>query len=639
MNKLYLIYLCLLLVKSPNEKINLSFNDDQGHLTYTLYRQNASMFNYQSSVMLDTSVISIFNEAQVTILECKLQAKDTTWEPVWGQFSKIRNHYNEMILSVKTNGHTGKLMARVYNNGIAFRFKLDKVSKSDAVNFYCEYNLPEADSIYHSANGSDTKGPLSLYDIINAEKVQQYSIPIVVKDIKNQYFAILESDLIACPEFRTMKVNADLKKHVLISTSQPNAINGELTTPWKVFLFGSNNKSNVGSLVTNTIALNLATPNVLGDASWVTPGKTLWDWRVHGFKTKDGFVYGINDESYKRYIDFAHNNGIKYFLIDADWYTKTTKGHFDLTKELNLPEIIYYAKQKNVDILLYYDRHKGNYGDDELFSYYKSLGVKGIKYGFMGDNPVFTRKAVRLSADNKLLLDLHDSPTPISGAIRTYPNYITREYCHAQQDSRTVFTPETFIKMALVNAIQGPMDMNNGNFNINSINRGERMKGPKKKHSYFTTVSAEVARTLIIFSGLVCLPDAPEAYQAKADLFEFIKKMPVGKWNETRILNASMGHYITTARRHGQEWFIGSVIDRKGGSIDIKLDFLKADKKYVATFYEDTDDTDCYTNPEAYQVKTMEVSKGQVINAKLARGGGQCIWIRPMDNMTAAFVY
>lgn len=213
--------------------------------------------------------------------------------------------------------------------------------------------------------------------------------------------------------------------------------------------------------------------------------------------------------------------------------------------------------------------------------------MKGVKYGFMGRNVDFSREAIQKSAQSQLLIDFHDSPVPFTGIRRTYPNAITREYCHAQQDSRRAFTPEAFVKMALINAIQGPLDMNNGNFDITGINSGIRQKSPGKTNSYYSTVVSEAARTLIIFSGLVCLPDAPEAYLAKEDLFEFIQQQPVGKWDESRILNSKMGEYISTTRRHGKEWFVGSVYSQKGGSLDIKLDFLEPNLSYEVTFYVD----------------------------------------------------
>jgi alpha-glucosidase len=382
-------------------------------------------------------------------------------------------------------------------------------------------------------------------------------------------------------------------------------------------------------LVTNTVPLNLATPNKLEDTSWIQPGKTLWDWRVHGYKTKDGFTYGIDTESYIRFIDFAAEKGIEYFLIDDSWYTKVTKGHFEISDKFDIEKVSEYAKEKGVKLILYYDRHKGSFGDDDLFPYYKSLGMSGIKYGFMGSKVPFTRDAIKKSAENHLLVDFHDSPVPFTGIERTCPNAITKEYCHAQQDSRRAFTPETFINMALINAIQGPLDMNNGNFDLIGINNGYREKGPKKLNSYYSTVASEAARTLIIYSGLVCIPDAPEAYNEKADLFEFIQKLPVGKWDDSKVLHAKIGEYISTARRYGEEWFIGSVYNQKGGTIETKLDFLKEGKAYLVTYYEDTPETHCKTNPEAYQIREGKIKKGDIINIKMAPGGGHCMWIRP----------
>ncbi len=238
----------------------------------------------------------------------------------------------------------------------------------------------------------------------------------------------------------------------------------------------------------------------------------------------------------------------------------------------------------------------------------------------------------RYNSVSELLIVFHDGPVPYTGIRRTYPNAISREYCHAQQDSRRAFTPESFIKMALINAITGPLDMNNGNFDLMGINSGLRHKGPLERNSYLSTVASEAARTLIIFSGLVCIPDAPEAYEAKKDLFEFIQKQPVGKWDESLIPNSKIGEYITTARRHGKEWFIGSVYNQKGGILDIKLNFLEAGQEYEVTYYEDTPETHFKTNPEAYQVRNGKVKKDDIIKAIIAPGGGHCMWIRPVGH-------
>ncbi len=247
----------------------------------------------------------------------------------------------------------------------------------------------------------------------------------------------------------------------------------------------------------------------------------------------------------------------------------------------------------------------------------------------MGNSASFTRDAIAKSAKSNLIVNFHDGPVPMSGVERTSPNAIAREYCHAQQDSRRAFTPETFIKMALINSLQGTLDMNNGNFDIVGINSGIRSKSPRPVHSYLTTVVSELARTLIINTGLLCIPDAPEAYEAKMDLFEFIKMMPIGEWDDSRVLNAKMGEYITTARRHGEDWFIGSVIDTRGGELTIPTDFLEGGVEYTATLYEDASNAHCVDNPEGYTITKKSIKKGDTIEAKLAPGGGHAIYITP----------
>lgn len=610
-------------VTSSDDSIKMVFSDTAGVLEYRLI--------WQGEQFVGPSKLSIFPDAVVKITKTDLISKDTTWNPVWGQHSSIRDRYNELQLSLDMEGVNGKLLARVYDQGVAFRFVLNEGVKPAEAVFACTYTLPGESNFYTPAGENEPLGPVNfdgLTDFMQAEsrKNRKISVPLLVEASDQSYLALLESDLYAANGMEPMHLDISGTEENIESINEVKLDEKAWTSPWRVILLGKSS----GDLVVNTVPINLATPGQLADTDWIKPGKTLWDWRVHGYTAPDGFVYGINTESYLRFIDFAAEKGIEYFLIDDAWYKTVTPGHFELSDKLDLEQVIAYAAEKEVELILYYDRRHGEYGDDQLFPYYQSLGMKGIKYGFMGNNVAFTKAAIQKSAQSRLLIDFHDGPVPYTGIRRTYPNAITREYCHAQQDSRRAFTPESFIKMALINAITGPLDMNNGNFDLTGINNGLRQKGPRQTHSYFSTVAAEAARTLIIFSGLVCIPDAPEAYAAKADLFEFMQKMPVGKWDESQILHSKIDEYVSTARRHGKEWFIGSVYNQEGGILDIKLDFLDAGQEYVVTFYEDTEITHCRTNPEAYRVRTGTVKKGDVVKAKMAPGGGHCMWIRPV---------
>ncbi|WP_205618111.1 glycoside hydrolase family 97 protein [Neotamlana sedimentorum] len=612
----------LLEITAPNGELKVVFNNENNQLKYNL-------FEGSKNIILN-SEISLFQNVNVEVTNVTIKEVNNTWNPVWGQFSEIQNHYNELEVSLNYQGTPATLFARVYNKGIAFRFKTANNSTANNPVLFMEYNMPETSGVYSPAGEGQPYGPIAISKLGDPKengKKNKIKMPLVIEHPTHKYLSLLESDLISAPGFDVIKFNLDKQTNTLVSKNNFNADGSQITTPWRIILV----EDKVGDLLTNTIPLNVAEPNKLDDTSWIKPGKTLWDWRVHGFTAKDGFTYGIDNESYFRFIDFAAKNGIEYFLIDDAWYTKVEPGKMNMSNKLDLEKVANYAQEKGVELILYYDRRQGNYGDEALFPYYQSLGMKGIKYGFMGTDVPFTKNAIEMSAKSNLLIDFHDGPVPFTGVTRTYPNAITREFCHAQQDSRRAFTPKTFIRMALINALQGPLDMNNGIFDISSVNAGEREKGPKKLNSLQTTAVAEAARTLIIFSGLVCIPDAPEAYTEKQDLFEFIKEMPVGKWDETKILHAKMDGYISTARRQGDAWFIGTV-HNNGGTLDIDFDFLDENKNYKITYYEDTKETNSKTNPEAYQIRTETIKKGDTIKVTMVAGGGHCMWIRPELN-------
>ncbi|PZX53057.1 alpha-glucosidase [Algoriphagus ratkowskyi] len=608
----------LFIVSSPDGNLQVQLSEVGEAVNYQVF--------WNGEAIVNSSEISILPGTASKIQGSTTSTKNETWKPVWGQFSEITDHYNELTLDIALGEASAKLIARVYDHGLGFRYELMGLKAGAEANLYCEYNLDGNDSLYFPSGENPPVGPLAINELAASDETPKLRMPIVV-ETKKPYLSILESDLFSAPAFDVISLSYDQNRSAIVSSNTAQVAEEKLISPWRVILVNEQ----IGDLVTNTVTLNLAAPNQIEDPSWIKPGKTMWDWRVHGYTAPDGFTYGINTESYMRFIDFAADMGIEYFLIDDSWYKKVTPANFELSEKLDLQKVIDYAAEKDVELMLYYDRRHGEYGDEELFEYYKSLGMKGIKYGFMGQNVPFSRDAIASSAKSQLLIDFHDSPVPFTGIERTYANAITKEYCHAQQDSRKAFTPETFIKMALINAIQGPLDMNNGNFDLSGINRGDREKGPKITDSYVSTVVSEAARTLIIHSGLVCIPDAPEEYLEKADLFEFIQKQPVGKWDESMILDAKMGEYITTARRQGDSWFIGSVHDQQGGTLDIALDFLQPGKEYQVTYYEDTDETHGKTNPEAYQVRSGEVKKGDIVHAKMAPGGGHCMWIRAVE--------
>jgi alpha-glucosidase len=593
-------------VLSPDGKVMVKLVCDDSRLSYSL--------SWNERVIFQNSELSLVPNAKYSVIDAETRSVNSTWKTVWGQFSTIEDRGEELVLTLNASGIQANLICRVYNDGLGFRFVVPQgqAKTHKELSFVCEYQSAIPLNGWYPNGESEPIGP----ELFGSKGKRP--MPAVIDASHGVYLGLLESDLYSAKGFE-IAVLAESR-----SESNATLTNQGMITPWRVILWGAQ----PGALLTSTVPLNLAAKCQLDDTSWIKAGKCLWDWRVHGYKTGD-FTYGINTASYKRFIDFAADNHIPYFLIDDSWFDKVVDGKMIIKPEVDLQHVMDHAKKKNVEIILYYDRHKGaSLEDQALFKLYSDFGAVGIKYGFMGNKAQFTREAVEQAAANRLIIDFHDLPCPMTGISRTLPNAVTREFCHAQQDTRKAFSPSEFLKMSMINALSGPLDQCNGAYDLHGINQGEREKGPIKKDSYNSTVVSETARTLVIFSGLITLPDAPEEYQKKADLFEFIRHMPA-TWDESRVIHSKIGEHITTARRHGDQWFVGSVINEQSGTLSIPLDFLEKGRTYTVTFYEDAPETHFVKNREAYRIRKGQASSNDVIEAILAPGGGHCMWIRP----------
>jgi alpha-glucosidase len=220
------------------------------------------------------------------------------------------------------------------------------------------------------------------------------------------------------------------------------------------------------------------------------------------------------------------------------------------------------------------------------------------------------------------MVDFHDNPVPPSGDRRTWPNLVTKEFCHAQADARRSYFPETAVSSPFVNMIAGPLDYTDGWFDLNNAHSRERVF-----EEIPGTVAAEVAKLIVAYSGWTVLPDSPEAYLEKGDLFDCIRQMPAG-FDSFKILDGKIGQFITVAREAGDDWFVGSLTNREGKTIEIDFAFLPEGQDYQATFYEDAEETHFLNNKEAYQIKKLQISSGAKIKIRMAPGGGNAIHLK-----------
>ena len=588
-------------IKSPNGKVSVSFDVKDGTLFYSVLQEGRPV--------VSPSKVQIFAHAKMAVVDQSVRENDTSWKPVWGPFSTIRDHHRELTLSLTADGMPVKLLCRAFDTGVGFRFVMSKESKGKEMSFISACHVV-GDVLYYSPQGErGVNGPLSL------NKMENIQVPLIIEHPDGRSLALMESDLYSATGFEAMEICSDAETKGPVSSSTAVSTGEGHVTPWRVLLLGET----MGDFLENTVVLNLAAPCQVDDISWIKPGKGIWDWRIRGYYNGQ-FRYNLDEQTLLHLIDFVAEQGFEWLNIDAGW----SKRKADLEK------VFVHAKEKGIKLMLYYDRRNSVFiEDDKLFKHYAGLGASGIKYGIIRNDAAFTRYAIKEAAENKLLINFHDRPCPMAGAERTMPNLMTYEYCHAQQDGRRAFTPETFIKMAMVNALVGPLDQANGNFGINSINAGQRSVGPRMRHSYISTVVSEVARTLVCYSGLVFLPDAPEEYLKKADLFEYLKAMPA-TWDGTHVLQAKIGETISIARRSGEDWFVGSVNNQQARTLQLSLDFLKPGTTYEATLYQDAADAHGLENPEAYTITTAAVKRGDVIPAKMAVGGGHAMILRPV---------
>jgi alpha-glucosidase len=512
-----------------------------------------------------------------------------------------------------------EVVLRAYDDGVAFRYRLPEV-KGQAVssgelssfNFAGDYTA----WFYNGENHNLGPEPLSA--------VSGIRLPVMtVRAGHNAYLAVHEADLRSGEPMRLSKSGPT----AFIAVAARGGVVSGFESPWRVIFYGRK----PGSLVDSHL-LELLSPPAVGDFSWAEPGLAVWDWRIDGAQI-DGFKYEMSLPSWIRMVDFAADNGFRYLVLDANWYGPEFEQESDPVKGEKasaVRKIIDYGKQRKVGIWLYLNDIGGQrFPLDETLAEYARWGARGVKYGFMRGTPeeenALTRRITELCAKHRLLCNFHDHPVHPHGQMRTWPNAVTREYNQAQLDAKKVFGPKTFVTATFVNMLAGPLDMNNGMFDLRqgpTTRVDNNMEVP-------STVVSEAARTLITFSGVTILPDIPEFYQKYPGLLSFLsaQKMP---WRESRTLDGEIGSHIVVARQAADRtWLVGAATDETPRTLEVKLDFLQSGI-FEALVVEDGDDAHYLRNRESINVARRKVSAADVLKVRLAAGGGACVILRPL---------
>ena len=610
-------------LQSPNKQVEIAISNQNNASSFTAVFADDTLFK-QSALGLLVNAADFTQEVSITDFSKSLY--DESWETVNGKFLTIRNHYNEYKMKVSKTGnqqHFYEIVFRLYDKGFAYRYNFPNDAVIDSI--LIDKELTELSFKNDYTYWAYNEERHNLGPIVRSERnIQRVGIPMVIQFAENRFIAIHEAEI---TDFAPFSVNATSENQSLQFNTSYSVRNESFKTAWRTFMLGDK----VGDLVESNLLVNLNEPCKIEDPSWIKPGKTMWDWRVWGYKAPDGFEYGLNTESHKRMIDFASENNVQYLLIDADWYGPEFSETSDPTSSkgaINIEEDMAYAKSKNVGVFLYLnDVGAKSFGLERVLKQFSDWGAAGVKYGFMQgteeEKVKHTRKVVELCAKYKLMVEFHDGPIPPNGDRRTYPNMIAKEFGHAQADAMRSHYPETSVNQVLINQVAGPLDLTNGWFDLSNAHLEKR---PKVFREIPGTVVAEVAKLITIYTGLAVLSDSPEEYLEKNDLFDCIRKMPP-QFDSYKILDAKLDEFVSVARKAGNNWFIGSLTNRDARSLVIDLSFLPADKKYKATLYEDTEETHFMDNKESYTIRTQDIISTSKLTVKLAPGGGNAIYL------------
>jgi alpha-glucosidase len=439
-------------------------------------------------------------------------------------------------------------------------------------------------------------------------------------------------------------------------------------TPWRTIQIAEN----AGDLITSYLILNLNEPNVLGDVSWVQPGKYVgiwWGMHIDKYTWRSGDRHGATTERAKRYIDFAAEHGFPRVLVEGwneGWDGVWTKegDRFSFTTpvdDFDVEAVSAYAAARGIKLVGHHETSAAvdNYERqlEDAFAYYRSLGIDTVKTGYTGwgreierrdeeGNLIGTewhhgqymvrhyRGVVETAAKYHIMLDVHE-PIKDTGTRRTYPNMMTREGARGQEYNAWSIEgsnpPGHTTILPFTRMLAGPFDFTPGIFDL-------LFEEYRPDNRVNTTLAKQLALYVVMYSPLHMAADLPENY-GDHPAFQFILDVPVD-WQETRVLHARIGDYVTIARqdRDSEDWYVGSITDEDGRTLEMPLTFLEPGREYVAEVYADGADADWESNPLGIQVYEMSVDRDTILKLRLAPGGGQAIRLRPATEDEAGLI-
>lgn len=572
--------------------------------------------------------------------ERRRKIKDNIESPFY-RFKEFVATGNELDLKLK--GGFG-IIFRAYNEGVAYRFYTTQSSDIIIKEEQAEFNFKEDYTAYLPYTTNDKK-PMAMayqnvYDITPLSKAQPKLafLPVTV-DCGSVKLTLLESDLEAYPGmfvqsqqgkyglkgvFAPYPAKTDFypwrkQEYVTETTDFISRSRGSRSYPWRVLAITEKDTD----MPVNNLVYALASPNRIGDTSWIKTGKVAWDWWNDWNLKGVPFKAGINMDTYKYYIDFASRNGLEFIVLDEGWYDPKSGDMLTVIPELDLPELIAYGKSKGVEIVLWTVFNVLDSQLEAACKKYADMGIKGFKVDFLDrDDQTAVEMVYRIAemtARYKLTLDLHGIYKP-TGINRTYPHIINFESVFGMEEVKWTDIKNNMplydVTFPYIRMMAGPVDYTPG-----------AMRNATKadwRAMYYTPASMgtrchQLAAYIVHDSPFTMLCDAPTNYLNEQECVDFIASLPV-EVDSTFIASGELGKYIVTVRKKDVNWYIGGMTNWDERDVQLDFSFLPEGVSYTAVLFKDG--VNANKQAEDYRKETIRIDKDSRLTLHLASGGG-----------------
>lgn len=664
-------------IHSPDKNLKLT-------IQYSISGQINYQLSYKNKIIIEPSLFGyslnkpeiLFNKFQINSID-STEFNDT-WKPVLGEVSEIRNHYKSLIIYLQQKENVKNLLNiefRVFNDGVGFRYDFpsnsalkhiivkDELTQfnlaGDHKTFWIPGDYDTNEYLYNTTklseinalNAAAKEPDIALKSVIGKNTVQT---PLMMKTSNGIYINIHEAALINYP---AMNLTLDKANFTFLSHLVPDAVGNKVyitapfKTPWRTIIISDKSTD----ILASKLILNLNEPSKITDVSWIKPQKFIgvW-WEMHTNKGSWDLASGkhaANTANVKKYIDFASQHGFDGVLVEGwnkgweDWFGNWKEDVFDFTSpypDYDLKELSNYAAEKNIKLIMHHETAgSATSYEQHIDAAYKLMndnGINTVKTGYVGriiprgehhDSQWMVNHYTRVAqkaAEYKIMIEAHEPVHP-TGLHRTYPNWLSNEAGRGNEFNNAPtlgLVPEHETIMPFTRLMGGPMDYTPGFFQF-QLNQYDKTR----KTSVKTTLAKQLALYITMYSPLQMAGDLPENFEKYLNAFQFIKDVPTD-WDDTKILAAEPGEYITIARKQKgkHDWYLGAITDENSRNAVFKLDFLDKNDSYEATIYKDKESAHWKTNPAAYEIEKRKVNQNDILNVNLAAGGGCAISLK-----------